>query len=302
MKENKKSEIRVGITVIIGFILLTWLFVWSKNVSVFNDDIHLKVEFNSVAGLETGDAVTISGLKKGYVKDINIEKNKVFVTMFLNKNIELREDAKFYIQMADLMGTKKIDIEPGIKNKILDYSKIQNGHFSGDISTAMAMLSSVQNDLVAVIKDFRVTLDNVNHLFDDKELQNDIKSSFTNLNKLSIDLSELIKENKKSINDLLVEGKKLTEAGSEFLKDNTSEVQLFMKKSNQVFENLNSLIVKSDKLVDETSSGKNNLGKILNDENLFNEMKTSILELKKLLQIFNKQLEGEGLKVDAYIF
>jgi len=301
MNKNKKTEIRVGFTVIVGLILLTWIIIWAKNLSVFNDDVKLKIEFDSVAGLETGDAVTISGLKKGYVEQINLEKNKIIVTISLNKNVELRKDSDFFIQMADLMGTKKIDISPGKSNELIDFTKIQKGYFSGDISTAMAMLSSVQDDLVTMIKDFKITLDKVNNLLDDN-LQTEIKSSVKNINDLSLNLNKMVNENRIAVKNLLEEGNKLVQTGSEFIKTNSEEVNLFIKKSNGVFENLNQLLAKSSSLIDQTSKGKNNFGKFLNDKELFDDLKKSVSELKSLMKLINKQIQGEGLKVDANIF
>lgn len=301
MNRNRKTEIRVGITVIVGVILLTWIIIWAKNLSVFNDDVKLKIEFDSVAGLETGDAVTISGLKRGNVEQINLEKNKIIVTISLNKNVELRKDSDFFIQMADLMGTKKIDVFPGKSNELIDFTKIQKGYFSGDISTAMAMLSSVQDDLVTMIKDFKVTLDKVNNLLDDN-LQAEIKSSVKNISDLSLSLNKMINENRVAVKSLLEEGRTLVQTGNEFIKTNSEEVNLFIKKSNGVFENLNQLLAKSSNLIDQTSEGKNNLGRFLNDKELFDDLKKSVSELKSLMKLINKQIQGEGLKVDANIF
>ncbi|MFA8343877.1 MAG: MlaD family protein [Rhodothermaceae bacterium] len=301
MNRDRKTEIRVGITVIVGVILLTWIIIWAKNLSVFNDDVKLKIEFDSVAGLETGDAVTISGLKRGNVEQINLEKNKIIVTISLNKDVELRKDSDFFIQMADLMGTKKIDVFPGKSKELIDFTKIQKGYFSGDISTAMAMLSSVQDDLVTMIKDFKVTLDKVNNLLDDN-LQAEIKSSVKNISDLSLSLNKMINENRVAVKSLLEEGKKLVQTGNEFIKTNSEEVNLFIKKSNGVFENLNQLLAKSSNLIDQTSEGKNNLGRFLNDKELFDDLKKSVSELKSLMKLINKQIQGEGLKVDANIF
>jgi hypothetical protein len=44
------------------------------------------------------------------------------------------------------------------------------------------------------------------------------------------------------------------------------------------------------------------LGRILYDENLLNDLKSTIEKTNKLLKIFTEQLEGEGLNVDANIF
>ena len=44
---------------------------------------------------------------------------------------------------------------------------------------------------------------------------------------------------------------------------------------------------------------KNNIGKILYDENLYNDVKESLEQLKKLTKTLNTQLENGGLEVKA---
>ena len=54
-----------------------------------------------------------------------------------------------------------------------------------------------------------------------------------------------------------------------------------------------------DYLTSETLNKNNNIGKILYDENLFNELKSSLQQINKLTKTLNQQMENEGLKVKA---
>ncbi|MCL4280048.1 MAG: ABC transporter substrate-binding protein, partial [Ignavibacteriaceae bacterium] len=74
-------------------------------------------------------------------------------------------------------------------------------------------------------------------------------------------------------------------------------------------ENLNAVLIKSDSLLtslnyltNETTSGKNNLGKILYNDSLYYNLTQSMEMLKKMSNLILEQLQTDGLKVDAYIF
>ena len=61
----------------------------------------------------------------------------------------------------------------------------------------------------------------------------------------------------------------------------------------------NELILQLTQLSDETRNSQNNLGKILYDENLVNDLKTSLSQIKELTEIINSQLKSGGLEVKA---
>ena len=65
MKEQKKTEIKVGITVLVGLFVLLWVLGWAKNFSFDSNEKRVSVEFETVAGLNVGDQVSIKGIKKG---------------------------------------------------------------------------------------------------------------------------------------------------------------------------------------------------------------------------------------------
>ena len=163
MKDNRSNEIKVGITIIISILIFIWIFGWAKNFDLSSSK-KLLIRFDNIAGLEMGDRVTINGIRKGNVEDFQNDGNTVIVKATMDKDADIREDASFTILMLDLMGGKKIEINPGNSPNKINYKTIQKGYFSGDISTAMAMLSSVQGDLVEVIKEVKVTLSNMNEI------------------------------------------------------------------------------------------------------------------------------------------
>ena len=73
MKNQKKTEIKVGITVVVGVLVFLWIFGWAKNYNINSNRKEMTIEFNSVAGLEVGDAATINGVRKGFVDDIEVK-------------------------------------------------------------------------------------------------------------------------------------------------------------------------------------------------------------------------------------
>ncbi len=299
MKDQRKTEIKVGVTVLLGLIIFLWVLGWAKNWTVNSQRKEISVEFSSVAGLEIGDPVTINGVRKGYVDDIKINGSKVITLLNLPSDIIIKEDAKFSVMMLDLMGGKKIEVNPGSSSNELDYKKLQQGSFEGDIASAMAMLGSVQNDLVDVIKEVKISITALNKTITDERFTSDLKTSVANLSKLTDNLNRLVINNKDEINQLLKSGNELTKNVNSFLETNRDTITQTINSVHDVLKTSKEILSKVNDFMDKTEKNQNNLGKLLNDSGLMDDLKTTIQQAKELTKIIIEQLKSKGFKVDA---
>ncbi len=301
MKDQRKTEIKVGLIFIIGIIVFIWILGWAKNLSIASKEKTLTIRFDNVAGLEVGDNATINGVRKGHVEDISIKDDKVFVKLLLDNDVDLRKDAKFAISMTDLMGGKKVEISPGDSSEPLNYDQIHEGTFYSDIASVMSMLGSSQNDLLETIKDVKITLNSLNKYLTDQQLNEDIKSSVSNLSELTKKLNLMIDENRESIKKLTANSVELTNDAKEFIANNKSNMSQTIKEAVDVLRNTDSLVVKVNTLADEIKNKQNNIGKVLYDEKVYKNLTESLQQVNELTKIIIKQLKEKGFKVDAKV-
>ena len=301
MRDQRKTEIKVGVTALAALLLLIWIFGWAKNYRFDADFKTVKIQFASANGLEKGDIVTVNGVRKGTVKDISISGNSAIVSAELEPDVKLKQDATFGVSMLDLMGGKKVEIKPGISDKELNYNALQHGEFYADVPAVMAMLGSVQDDLVRIIKEVQVTLTSINGVLTDKDFNTQMKASLANLASVSNKLNLMIDENRSSIKQLSSNGAELTKETTTFIKDNKDKIGSSLNEMQSVMKNTNELLTKLNKLTDETTSKNNNVGKLLYDENLLQDVKASMQQVNELTKTLIKQLNDKGLNVDAHI-
>lgn len=302
MKDQRKSEIRVGVTVVFGLIILLWILGWAKNFTLHSTDRDVKISFNNVAGLEIGDNVTVNGVRKGFVKGMKVESSSVLVTVTLDGDVDLREDALFTLNMLDLMGGKRIEIFPGTSEVKLNTDNIHQGEFLSDIPTVMAAFGPVQDDLTSLLKDIRITLTSMNSYLTDEQMERDIKISLRNLAVVSEKLNQMINENRESVKTLTQNMVELTDESKEFIRNNKEELSESISKIKEVLHNTDDLLSKLNKLAEDTVEKENTLGKLLYDEKIADDLKSSLEQINKLTKIIVDQLQGKGIKVDANIF
>ncbi len=302
MKSQKSSEIKVGMTVFIGTLLLVWVIIWAKGISVFEEKRDIQIEFSSVPGLAEGDPVDINGVRTGRVNNIELQNNSVIVDVEISNSVRLASDATFSLLMLDMMGGKKISISPGISLSELDYSKTQKGFFPGDISTAIAALNSVQSDLVIVVKDAKKSLGLVNELLEDGKLKSEFLESLNNLQLLTKNVSSVFDENKKNIGSMISNGSKLAASVEEVIQSNKVQFSSLLVQMSELAVKSKSLISSMNSIIDETKAKNNNAGKLLYDKEMYDNLKTTLNQLNELTKIFTEQLKKDGLNVDAHIF
>lgn len=302
MKNERKTEIKVGVTVVFGLLILLWILGWAKNFTLHSTDRDVIISFNNVAGLEIGDNVTVNGVRKGFVKNMKVESSSVLVTVTVDGDVDLREDAQFTLNMLDLMGGKRIEIFPGSSDVKLNTEKVQTGEFLSDIPTVMAAFGPVQDDLTSLLKDIRITLTSMNSYLTDEQMERDIKISLRNLAIASEKLNQMINENREGVKTLTQNTVELTYEAMEFIRNNKDELSVSVSKVKEVLQNTDILLAKLNRLAEDTVEKENTLGKLLYDERIANDLKSSLDQLNKLTKILVDQLQGKGIKVDANIF
>lgn len=302
MKDTRKTEIKVGVTALIGVIVFIWIFGWAKNFSLQSNEQLIKINFKNVAGLEIGDQVTVNGLRKGFVKDMKIEPNNILVEISVSKDVILKDDATFAISMLDLMGGKKVEIFPGSSSNPLALDKIYDGQFYADIPSVMTLFGSVQDDLVILLQDLKTSLKSVNKYLSDDQLAANVRKSINNLMNLSDKLDQILTENRSDIKELTSNAVELTQKSNKLITDNEKNINQIMISLKTVFEKSDTLLIRLNELTRETVNKENNIGKILYDEQLINDLKQTLKQANELTLILVEQLKNDGIKVDANIF
>lgn len=302
MKNERKTEIKVGITTVISLIIFIWILAWAKNLTLTSDDIIVNLTFENVSGLEVDDQVTVKGLRKGFVDDIYLDGNKIFVKISVDNNVDLRKDAKFWIATTDLMGGKKIEIIPGESIEMLDLNSLHTGLIQPDLNSMMAIAGSMMSDVQTIVDDLKITFSTINNYISDDEMMFDLKSSLRNLNNLTEKLDALITDNSDNITRITENTAALSEESRTFFHENKESLDSSIKKFNIILSKSDSLVSRFNFLAAETMEGNNNLGRILYDDSLMINMQETLEILNKLSKLVFYQIKTDGFKVDANIW
>lgn len=145
-----KQEVGVGALVLVGVAVFLVAMFWLTGQSLRTTGISVDIMFESVAGLKQGDPVLVSGVKKGRVARVALERVKsVRVTIEISKDIRPHIDASAAVAAMDLFGAKFIDYNPGAREELLPPGRVITGSNQPDITDVAQGVATRANELLA---------------------------------------------------------------------------------------------------------------------------------------------------------
>jgi phospholipid/cholesterol/gamma-HCH transport system substrate-binding protein len=146
-----KQEVGVGAIVLVGVAVFLVGMFWLTGRSIHTTGVSVDIMFESVAGLKQGDPVLVSGVKKGRVARVALERVKsVRVTLEISRDVQPHIDASAAVASLDLFGAKFVDYNPGTPEKdVLPSGRILSGSNQPDITDVAQGVANRANELMS---------------------------------------------------------------------------------------------------------------------------------------------------------
>lgn len=113
-------EVGVGIFVLVGLACLVYLAVHLGEWDILRRGYRVYAVFDNISGLKKGASVEVAGVEVGRVEDISVTPDyRARLTLNLNKNIVLHEDAIASIRTKGIIGDKFVKLSPGFNEGVI---------------------------------------------------------------------------------------------------------------------------------------------------------------------------------------
>ncbi len=281
--KNITVEIKVGLTVIAAGLILFFGIIWVKEYKFNVERFNYAVLFPNIGSLEIGDPISVLGVKKGEVREVEISGNNVLVSFNLTKDVKLKSDARFTVMNIGLMGERFINIEPGVSSELLDLSFPTHGFYDTGIPEVMGMMGAAIHEVRHLIAVLEGTVGT-------PAATTSIKNIIDNLEVVSTEMRKMTLANKdkmsQAIDDLSVSSATLRK----FADSNDQKMQGIMDNLSEASDDfrviagrLDTLSDSVNRLVADLEQGKGTLGKTLQDEQLYEMLLKSVSTLDTLV-------------------
>jgi len=281
---NKRSEMWVGVFVVIGIVLLVLMTLKIEKFQIGKDRGYLfNIYFDTAAGLDRNSSVKVSGVRVGNVERITLEKGKAKVTLRLPSDIVLYKDAKAYIKSEGFLAEKYVEIFPGTVDspKLEPDGVIAQGEPPVDMEQVLSKVGGIRED----IKDVTKPLGDVLKAVDAKK----VEGMIDNLNKFSGQLTGIAKDSKEAIQKGKEAFSRMEDIGDKVKKGEGTLGKLIADET--IYQDTKKTIETLKNVSEKIEKGEGTLGKVVNDESLYQEAKKALETIKNVSQ---KIEQGEG--------
>ena len=81
MEDEKRLELRVGLTIFVAAVVLSVGLLWFLGFEIGKRSYELEAVFPMVGGIDPGDAIHVNGVEKGKVKSVRLVSAEVEVAL-----------------------------------------------------------------------------------------------------------------------------------------------------------------------------------------------------------------------------
>ena len=284
-------ELKTGIVALAVIALFIWGYNYLKGLNIFDAPTKTYfTEYSNVQGLNTASIVTLSGVEVGKVVAVTFNDNPnkrgwLIVEFSVETDLEFSKNSVVKIYSASLMGGKSLALIPSYEGDMAKPGDYLPGEIEVDVITSVSenlkpLFEKVENAVVSADS----VLVGINEIMDAKT-RADLKSSIaelnatiSNFNAISKSVNEMVASNKVKIGN--------TMTNAELMTSNFAKLSDSLANSNlgATIKNLETTVNSLNGILANAESGKGTLGKLLKDEEMYNNLTSASKELDELLR------------------
>lgn len=292
-----KNETKVGLLALVAVVLLVLGFTFLKGSTVFNKQPKLFAVFQNLGGLEKSNEVKVNGLSIGTVYNFtptNKEVDGIIVEIHLNRDVNIPSNSIAFID-GSLVGASYIKIEKGdARNYLKAGDTVNTSLTSGLIADLKTQLTPTVARVNDVADSLKMVLGSVHQLFDpntNANLQNLIAGlavSANNLQRLLNAESGIVATTMGNLNSVTGNLARNNEQVASTIRNlelttanlANAPIQQTVAALQGTIDQLKTTITKLDANV---NNPKGTLGKLMNDQQLYDQLNKVGLGLEILL-------------------
>ena len=270
-----KQEVGVGALVLVGVGIFVAGMLWLSGRSVGGEGLTVNVLFTNVAGLKQGDPVLVSGVKKGRVARVALERvGSVRVTLELGRDVRPKIDASAVVASVDFFGAKFIDYNPGQRDEFLPDDRTITGQNPPGLTDVASGVATRANEL----------LTNASSLVSEQlavDIHNTMVATQRAMNLLA-DAPEgpLVKQTTRT---LAATERLMSRIDSMLASGTGSRIDTLSRNLATLTEHLGSATVAIDTLLRRVNRGEGTLGKLASDSLMYTDLRNLSVALTALL-------------------
>lgn len=290
MSFKLSREVKTALLVLLSIGMLIWGYSFLRGKNIFSSSRTFFVEYDNVEGLTTASSVTINGMVVGKVHKISLkEQGKLLVELMMTEDVDVPKTSKALIYAPGFIGGKQIALDINYKDPTLAQSGdyLDGGEITGMIDGLGEKVDPIAQKLDSVLYNVNTLVKSINNTLDpvaQKNLQNalaELNATMKNAHGITSKFDRIVSTNESKINNIVSDFNTTSKNLSAFSND-LDKIQL--QKLQDIINKFDSAASNLDQMMKDVNSGKGNIGKLLKEEQLYQNLENTTKELNQLLE------------------
>jgi phospholipid/cholesterol/gamma-HCH transport system substrate-binding protein len=285
------KELKTGIVAIIVIAMFVWGYNFLKGQNLFDTDTrYFKVEYANISGLTKSSFVTINGLKVGKVDkiDFNNEAGKMghlIVQFSVEKDFPFSKNSIVKIYSPSPLSPSNLAIIPDYLAENAVSGDTLKGETESSLFTSIGeRLDPIQSKLETVMVSADSLFKNVNNILNLKT-QKSLRGSIVNLESTLQEVKSMMLSVNSLIDSTSLDLKESVK-NTRLITENFSKVSDTLANSNigGIMRKAEFTLNSANLMLDGINKGKGTIGKLVSDDELYNNIAAMSKELENLLR------------------
>ena len=304
-----KLETRVGLFILSAIGVFLYLSINIRAIRLDKDQYNIyKAYFDDTSGLAIKAPIKIAGVEVGWVEEIRLlADGKAELIMRLQKNIRLAKNAYAMIRQDGLIGTKNLEIDSGDPSTgfLLPGSTLA---MPGRTPASVGELLDQFRDIATTIQDVASSFKNVfASRRGEENMQlalNSITVASERIADFSTVLQRTITDNEENLNAIISDLRATIPSIRDDLKSTSQKVGDAFCDIGDAAVQGRETFREAGEVVEKINTGKGFIGKLVNDDEAYNDIKKTVKGFKEYVGkttglLLTVDMHGESMLRDS---
>jgi phospholipid/cholesterol/gamma-HCH transport system substrate-binding protein len=276
------AELIVGLTVIVGLLILLFGILWGKNYRLTSHQVQIGFLFQNTGGLRVNDPVTVSGVNKGRVADIRLESGLVRVDVMLDSDVRLYSDVEAYITTVEMMGGKKVEISPGISGEPLDLPNLKiplRGSQTAGFSEMFLEIGKISARSSQLIQRLDSTITLASAFLDESAFRRPLITVLSDLQASTTAMRQIVQNNQAAMQNTISNVEVTSTQLRHFAERHSPQIDSTFIALNRTMRRLDSFTAALDDISFRLQQRQGNLSKLIYDEETYRRLNSTIAKV-----------------------
>lgn len=276
------NEFKVGLLAIATIVAVAFMsFKITSGQSGFGQYETYRTIVKDASGIFPKTPIKVAGIAAGRINSIELQGNTALITFEILKQIQVTKNSKLRIKSVGFLGDKYIEIFVGDSPELLRKYDFIDSEEAVGIESLVKDTSEILTDVKQVVRSIKESIAPDGQVSPLKLIVADIQQTVQNTKQATAALNRVMQGNEEKINNLVSN-----------LEDFSYELSYNLDKGNpdaaisdlkRIMANAERLTKNLDEIVADVKRGKGTMGKLLVEDDIADEVKSTLAGVKKLV-------------------